>query len=119
MLQQVTEVACPYITNCIKHSINDAIFPTELKKADVTSLFKSWEKTKRKDFRPISILPCVSTIYGRLFGDQLNDDFISRNNILCNLLSGFRKGYSTQHVLQVVIKNWKRSVASKIIVGTI
>ena len=96
---------CPYVTDCINNSVNDGIFPTELKKADVTSLFKSGEKTTKKNFRPISILPCVSKVYERLLGDQLNDHFTSRNNILCNLLSGFRKGYSTPHALQIVIEN--------------
>ena len=61
----------------------------------------------------------MSKVYERLLGDQLNDHFTSRNNILCNLLSGFRKGYSTQHALQIVIENWKRSLDSKGIVGTI
>ena len=61
----------------------------------------------------------VSKVYERLFGYQLNDHFTSENNILCNSLSGFRKGYSTQHALQVVIENWKRSLDSKGIVGTI
>ncbi len=119
MLKKAKEIACPYVTDCINNSINDGIFPTELKKADVTSLFKSGEKTTKKNFRPISILPCVSKVYERLFGDQLNDHFINRNSLLCNLLSGFRKGYSTQHALQIVIENWKRSLDSKGIVGTI
>ena len=119
VLKQAKEVACPYVTDCINNSINDGIFPTELKMADVTSFFKSGEKTTKKNFRPISILPCVSKVYERLLGDQLNEHFTSRNDILCNLLSGFRKGYSTQHALQIVIENWKRSLDSKGIVGTI
>ena len=119
MLKQAKEVACPYVTDCINSSINDEIFPTELKEADVTPLFKSGEKTIKINFRPISILTCASKVYERLLGDQLNDHFTSRNNLLCNLLSGFRKGHSTQHALQIVIENWKESLDSKGIVGTI
>ena len=105
VLKQAKEVACPYVTDCINNSINDGIFLTELKMADVTSLFKSGETTTKKNFRPITILPCVSKVYERLLGDQLNEHLTSRNDILCNLLSGFRKGYSTQHALQIVIEN--------------
>ena len=38
---------------------------------------------------------------------------------MCNLLSGFRKGYSTQHALQIVIENWKRYLDLKGILSTI
>ena len=48
MFKQAKEVACPYVTDCINNSINDGIFPTELKQADVTSLFKSGENHKEK-----------------------------------------------------------------------
>ena len=119
MLKQAKEVACPYVTDGINNSTNDGIFPTKLKKADVTLLFKSGEKTIRRNFPPISILPCVSKVYERLLGDQQYDHFISRNDIPCHLLSGFRKGHSTQHALQIVRENWKRSLDSKGIMGTI
>ena len=49
VLKQAKEVVCPYVTDCINNSIKDGIFPTELKKADVTSLFKSGEP-QRKTF---------------------------------------------------------------------
>ena len=81
MLKQAKEVACPYVPDCINNSINDGIFPTESKQADVMSLFKSGEKTTKKDFRPISLSPCVSKVYERILGDQLNDHFISKNDI--------------------------------------
>ena len=103
MSKQAKEVACSYVTDCINRSINDGIFPTELKKADVTPLFKSGEKTININFRPISILPCASKVYKRLLGDQLNDHFTSRNNLLCNLLSGFPCFVYSQHAFHYSI----------------
>ena len=78
-----------------------------------------WGENQKEKLSVNKQLSCVSKVYERLLGDQLNDHFISRNNILCNVLSGFRKGYSTQHALQVVIETLRRSLDSKGIVGTI
>ena len=48
--------------------------------------------------------------------DQMQSYF---STLLSNLLSGFRKGYSTQHVLFRVIETWKQSIDSRSVVGTI
>ena len=39
--------------------------------------------------------------------------------LLSNLLSGFRKGYSTQHALFRVIETWRQCLDSRGVVGTI
>ena len=68
------------------------------------------------NYRPISFLPSVSIIFERILKGQMEGFF---KPILSSLLSGFREGYSTQHSLVRVIEEWRRSLDSSGIVGTI
>ena len=43
--------------------IENKKFPTELKKADITPLFKKLESILVDNYRPVSILPVVSKIF--------------------------------------------------------
>ena len=70
----------------------------------------------KSNYRPISVLPSVSKILERIVCDQMQSYF---RTLLSNLVSGFRKGYSTQHALFRVIETWKQSLDSRSVVGTI
>ena len=52
---------------------------------------------KKKNYRPVSILPNLSKIFERCMYNQLKDYF---NKLQC----GFRKGFSTQHCLLAMIE---------------
>ena len=54
------------LTDCINNAINDCVFPTELKCADVTPVFKKDSKTEKSNYRPISILPVLSKVFERI-----------------------------------------------------
>ena len=69
----------------------------------------------KSNYRPISVLPSVSKILERIVCDQMQSYF---STLLSNLVSGFRKGYSTQHALFRVIETWKQSLDSRSVVGT-
>ena len=107
---------CPHLTDCINTSINDCVFPEELKAATVSPVFKNRESYLKYNYRPISVLSSVSKIFERIICDQMQSYF---RTLLSNLLSGFRKCYSTQHALFQVIETWKQSLDSMSVVGTI
>ena len=73
-------------------------------------LYKKGGRTDKGNYRPVSILPAVSKVYERLLFRQIND-FIEPK--LSQFQCGFRKGYSTQYCLILLIETWKRSVDSK------
>ena len=56
---------------------------------------KNRQPDKRKDLRPISILPVLSKVYEKVILYQLND-YIEKSFIYNSTQSGFRKGHSTQ-----------------------
>ena len=88
-----------YNDHCIKGT-----FPDSLKHADVVPLHKKGSKADKENFRPISKLPAISKVFERIMYDQLYD-FMSTK--LSTLLSGFRKGYGSQHALLHMLHNWR------------
>ena len=105
-----------YLTHYINAAIYNCSFLDELKKADVSAMFKKSNPSCKRNCRPISILAALSKIYEQSMIVQMNSHF---NGILFPLLSGFRQGYSTQHALFRAIEIWKRCLCTNGIAGTI
>ena len=77
-------------------SVKENLFPSELKYANVSPLFKNDDNTNKENYTPISILPTISKIFERLLFQQITS-FVS--NIISPYLCGFRKDYNTHHDL--------------------
>ena len=116
IIKMAKENICPYLTDCINAAIYNCTFPDELKKADVSAIFKKGDPSCNGNYRPISILTAMSKIYERSMGVQMSSYF---KGILSALLSGFRQGYSTQHALFHATETWKRCLDNNGIAGTI
>ena len=78
-----------------------------LKLAAVTSLHKTEEKTRKKNYRPVSVLPTASKVFERLLHEQMIDYMRPH---LSSLLCSFRKGYNAQHALVRMLEKWKTSL---------
>ena len=74
------------------------------------------EKTRRKSYRPVSVLPTVSKVFERIMDGHITA-YISY--YLSALLCGFRKGYNTQHTLIRMLKKWKGSLDSGENIGAV
>ena len=72
--------------------------PQYLKKADQLS---------KENYRPVSILPCLSKVYEKVLAIQLGEYF---ENIFDQALSAFRAGYSCQDTLLSLVDKWKMSL---------
>ena len=84
------------LTDRIKNSLLKGSFPDGLKLADITPAHKKDERTLKENYRPVSVLLLLSTIFERLIYDQLSEHL---EQYLNRLLRGYRKAYSTQHAL--------------------
>ena len=82
-------------------------FPTKLKLADLTPIYKKLENILPVNYRPISVLPSISKIFEKLMQRQINV-FIEKH--LSPYLCGYRKGYNCQCALLSMIEKWKMSL---------
>ena len=51
--------------------ITDCSFPDNLKKGDLTPVYKKGVATNKTNYRPISLLPTVSKIFERIMLNQI------------------------------------------------
>ena len=107
ILKQNSEYFAKYFHENINYCIENSEFPSDLKSADVTPVYKKNSKSVKDNYRPVSILSNVSKIYERCMYDQMQVYFES---ILSKYQCGFRKGYSAQHCLISLIEKWKQAV---------
>ena len=83
------------LTIIINQSIETGIFPDKLKIAKVIPIYKKNEKEYFENYRPISILPCISKVFERVIHIQLTEYFYE-NRLLYDHQYGFRSSHSTE-----------------------
>ena len=87
-------------------SIEKSNFPSILKNATMAPVFKKVNRNSKDNYRPISILPNISKIFQRCIFRQLSDPIYG--SVFVKIpISGFRKGYSTQHCLLAMLEKSK------------
>ena len=100
ILKENSEIFSYILCHNFNNSLFSKVFPSSLKKADITPVYKKDEKFLKNNYRPVSILPSVSKIYERCIYDQVNDYF---HPLFSILQCGFRKKFNAQHCLLVLV----------------
>ena len=70
IIKDNTDIFSEFIFLNFNISTFDATFPSELKNADVIQVFKRKGRSNVENYRPVSILPNLSKIYGKCLCDQ-------------------------------------------------
>ena len=91
-------------------SVQTGIFPDSMQYADITPSHKKGDKCKKENYRPISILSSFSKIFESIMHDDISQ-FMA--NKLSPYLCGFRKGYSTQYCLLVMLERFRKALDKK------
>ena len=97
ILKQNSDYFAEYFYENINQCVSKSIFPSDLKLADVTPVYKKKSKNSKDNYRPVSILSNISKIYERYIYDQIQLFFDS-------LLSKY------QHCVITLIEKWRKSV---------
>ena len=84
------------LSNIFNTSVQEGVFPYNLKQAKVIPVYKSDDKTEPRNYRPISLLSIFNRIFKKLMYRQLKN-FLDKHNILFKSQYGFREKHSTQH----------------------
>ena len=101
------DIFANFITDHFNYCIAYGEFPDELKHADVIPVHKKNEKCDKTNYRPVSILTNISKIYENLLYNQLSKYF---NSLLATNQCGFRKGFSSQYYLLVMLEKFKEAI---------
>ena len=80
-------------------------FPSNLKNADITPVFKKKDRENVENYRPVSILPVLSKVYERCMYHQM---YAYLSKFLYKWQCGIRQGYSTQHYLLIITEKWRQ-----------
>ena len=91
-------------------------FADFFKSADISAEFKQDSRNKKENYRPISILPIILKIFEKNICRHLSNHF---DSILSKFQCSFRKGYSPQHCLLLMIDNWKKALDNHKVFGAV
>ena len=86
------------LTMLIISSLQSGSFPTCEKQAKVVPVYKSNQKSKLDNYRPISVTTVLSKIIEKVVYNQLSD-YLESNNLICPNQFGFRPNRSTNHAV--------------------
>jgi hypothetical protein len=107
LLKQGAEILCKPVARLVNKCMSLSKFPNDLKKGEIIPLYKRDDMLQTKNYRPISILPCISKVFESVLIDQLGAFF---NDIFSINLSGYRKQYNCQSVLLNFVEKCKKEL---------
>ena len=82
----------------------------------VRLIYKKDDRNEIKNYRLNSILNCFRKTYEKFLNEQLLP-FVNRS--LSELMSGYRSGYSTNHILIRLIENWRYALDNNLFIGAV
>ena len=89
-------------------SLQQGIFPENLKIAKVSPIYKKDEEFLMTNYRPISVLPCFSKLLARVLYNRLFK-YLSENSILYEKQFGFQTSHSTEHAILLLVNQLYQS----------
>ena len=106
-VKQNADIFQSYISHFFNVYVDKGMFPSALKHADITPVFKKGYRSSKETYRPVSILPVISKILEKLLYNQITpfmDQFLSKYQC------GFQKGFNAQHCLLAMLEKWNKAV---------
>jgi len=116
LLREAKEEFAPYMRYLVNCSLENCSFPNDLKKAEISPVFKKTNRLDKTKYRPVSILPCFSKIYEKVIDMQLGTHFYDN---IAGHLSAYRRNHSTQSVLIRAVEDWRLALDQGKYVGAL
>ena len=110
IIKENADIFASFLHSSFNTSVTNSEFPSVLKQANITPVFKKGERYSTDNYRPVSILPNVPKIFERCMFCQINeymDAFLSKYRC------GFRKGYNIQQRFLAMLEKWISAVDNK------
>ena len=106
-MKENVDIFASYLCGIFNQSIENYEFPSILKNANITPVFKKGYRGSKENYRPVSILSVISKIFEILLCKQIT---IFMDPLLSKYQCGFGKDYSVQHCLLAMLEKWKNAV---------
>ena len=103
VLKECAESLYLPLTNLFQKSLDEGTFPDPWKDANVSSIFKKLARNNKTNYRPISLLACVSKIFEKLVFDVFFK-YLVTNKLLSDKNSGFMPNDSAVNRLLVMFE---------------
>lgn len=116
LICKVCDVMAPAVTRLVNDMIDQCFFPSEMKYAEISPIFKKGDSLDKTKYRPVSVLSCVSKVFEKVINKQLAEHFYD-NYAKC--LSAYRKNHNTQSVLLKAVDDWKNALDEGKFVGAL
>ena len=102
------ELAIPLCT-LFNLSLQQKVFPSDWKKANIVPVFKKDDPQKVNNYRPVSLLSVVSKVFERCVYKYIHN-FIHDNQLLSQHQLGFREGDSTINQLLYIMHEFSKAL---------
>ena len=109
-LRDGATILAPHVTTIFNSMVATSTFPSSLKYAEVSPIYKKDDPLVKKNYRPVSILTSLSKVFENLILNQLH---VFTNAILNPGMSAFRSGYGCQHVLLNFTEDWRMAIEQR------
>ena len=90
IMREISPQMTPLLSHIFNNSFSTGVVPRQLNIAKVIPIHKNNDPNNFCKYRPISILPCFSTIMERLMYNRL-ERFLNQSHIISEVQYGFRK----------------------------
>ena len=104
LLKHCATVLAPSLTRIFNTSIATGIVPRPFKKATITPVHKSGDKSHAGNYRPISLLPIVSKILEKVISSQLKE-YLTEHSLLPKEQFAYRPNHSAEDAVTLVVNN--------------
>ncbi|XP_039285350.1 uncharacterized protein LOC120351580 [Nilaparvata lugens] len=108
MLKNIIHCLAFPLTYCINRCLIEGVFPRVLKLSRVVPIYKKGDKNSASSYRPISLTPILSKVLESIIHSQVCN-YLKEHNILSDAQFGFRKGKSTIHAIDDIMKQVLRA----------
>ena len=105
IIKENLDIISNFVYNNFNNSLLSSNFPSHLKNATKSPIFKNKGRSNFENYRPVGILPNLSKVCERCMYIQVYEYL---NKIFSKWQCGFRQGYSAQHCFLLMVEKWRQ-----------
>ena len=113
---KMAKISAPVLADHLAHFFNICFkkesFPNLLKIAQILPLHKNGVKTEPDNYRPISLLSCISKLFEKLIFISISN-FAAENSLIDKHQFGFRSNHSCTYAILSITDFFRESIDNK------